>query len=121
MVHVSLDEAALLVGSRVPVRPAGMRGGCVVVIVCPFRKVVSKFETGQVGGCVLEVDDYELLVFVGWLEKRRGLVIWSNAENVSVLSLTDVSAKRIYVYGGSPKLTSLCAKTNLFLSSSGLA
>ena len=87
MVDVSLDEAVLLLRRRVQLRVARIGGGVRVVVVTPLREVVGELETRDVGRGVLEVDDDELLVLVGRLQKRRLLVIGPLAEDVAVLCL----------------------------------
>ncbi len=87
MVHVRFDGAALFLGRGVAGRVAGVGAGGVVVVVGPFGEVVCEFEAGEVGGGVLEVDYYELFVFVGGLEEGGGLIVGADAEDVAVLSL----------------------------------
>jgi hypothetical protein len=87
VVDISLDKPALLVRGGVIGRVARVRTGRVVVVVGPLREVVGELEAARVGGCVLEVDDYELFVLVGGLEERGLLVVGAEAEDVAVLSL----------------------------------
>lgn len=87
MVDVGLDGAALFLRGGVARRVAGVGTGGVVVVVGPFGEVVGELESGKVGRGVLEVDDDELLVLVGGLEERGGLVVGEDAEDVAVLSL----------------------------------
>lgn len=62
MVHVRADERCLLRDGGVVLRLASPGLGRVVVVIAPLSEVVCKFKTGRIGRCVLEVDDYELLV-----------------------------------------------------------
>jgi len=50
---------------------AGMGSDRVVIVVAPFCEMVCELETWSIGGSVFEVDDYELLVGVGWQEEGR--------------------------------------------------
>ena len=51
--------------------------------------MVGELEPREVGRGVLEVDDDELLVLVGGLEERGGLVVGEDAEDVAILSLVE--------------------------------
>ena len=42
-----------------------------MIVVAPFCEMVCELETWSIGGSVFEVDDYELLVGVGWQEEGR--------------------------------------------------
>ena len=58
-----------------------------MVVIAPFCEMVCKFQAWSIGVCVLEVDDYELLVLVCGEEERRftgGL----DTEDVAVLCLS---------------------------------
>ena len=87
MVDVRLHGTALFLGRGVARCVTGVGAGGVVVVVGPFGEVVCEFETREVSGGVLEVDDHELFVFVGGLEERGGLVVGADAEDVAVLGL----------------------------------
>ena len=87
VVDVGLDEAVLLLGRRVALLVAGVRGDGVVVVVGPLGKVVGKLEAARVGGGILKVNDNQLLVLVGSLEKRRLFVVGTDTQNVAVLCL----------------------------------
>lgn len=67
VVDVGLEEEFLLVWGWVASRIAAVRRGGVVVVVRPFCEVVCELDAAGVGTCVFEVDDYKLLVRVGWL------------------------------------------------------
>lgn len=87
MLDVRLDEPPLFLGGGIHGRVARVRGDGVVVVVRPLGEVVRELETAEVGARVLEVDDDQLLVLVGWLEERRLLVVGAEAEDVAVLGL----------------------------------
>ena len=70
MVEVSTDEAALFFDGRIILSVASLWLFLVVVVVAPFSEVVCKFEARCVSRGILEVNDYELLMAVGWEEKR---------------------------------------------------
>ena len=86
-----MDEAALFLNGGEGFGVADVRGGGVVVVVAPFRKVVCELEAGGIARGVFEVNDDELLVRVGWQEEW-GLGGGEEAEDVAVLSLALVSA-----------------------------
>lgn len=62
-----------------------------MVVVGPFGEVICKFEPREVGACVFKVDDDELFVFVFGLKQGRLLIIGTDAEDVAILCLCDVS------------------------------
>lgn len=90
MLHIGLDETALLLGCGVALSIAGIRGGRVMVIVRPLGEMVGELKPWQVGGSILKVDDDELLMFIFGLQEGRLLVVWADAENVAVLCLRDL-------------------------------
>lgn len=87
MVDIRLDKAALLFYCWVFAGIASVWCYRVVVVVCPLREMVCKLKPGRVCSCVLEIDDNELLVFIGWLQERRLLVVRSYPQDVAVLGL----------------------------------
>ncbi len=67
MIEICLDESILLLAGRVSARMAGVRDDGVMVVIHPLDKVVGELEAAHIGCSILEVNDNELLVLVGWL------------------------------------------------------
>lgn len=57
MVYIGLDEASLFIWRGVSSNVARIGRCGVVVIVCPFGKVICKLETPDVSCCILKVND----------------------------------------------------------------
>lgn len=72
MINVGTNKASLLLDGGIIVRVARPWFVGIVVVVAPFREVVCEFQTRGIGGCVLEVDDYELFVCILREEKGTG-------------------------------------------------
>ena len=102
VVDVRADEVTLLFEGWVAVCVAcpGFIG--IVIVVAPFCEMVGKFKAGGVGGCILEINDYELFVVVCGEEKWRGgwvaaVLAWfwcfrcNKTEDVAILRLDYVS------------------------------
>lgn len=70
MVYIRPDEPPLLLKGWVSFGVAGPRVISIVVVVAPLCEVICEFETGGISGCVLKVDDGQLLVVV--LGKKEG-------------------------------------------------
>jgi hypothetical protein len=87
VLDVGLEETPLLIDARVALGAAGPWREWVMVVIRPLREVVGKLEPRYIGSRVLKVNDDELLVLVGWLEKGRLLVVGLEAEDVAVLGL----------------------------------
>jgi len=98
VVDIRLDEAVSLFQRWVLARIAGMWRERVVVVVCPFREVICKLQTGKIGSCVFEVDDNQLLVLICWLEQRRLFIIGADSQDISVLSLQTLVSAGIIVW-----------------------
>lgn len=64
MLDIRFQKPLLLFRGWVKVGIAGVRGGGVVVVVCPLREVVGKLEAWQVGCSVFEVDNDQLLMLI---------------------------------------------------------
>lgn len=63
------------------------------------NEMVGKFEAADIGGCVFEVDDDKLFVFVGGKEERR-FAAGFDTEKVAVLGLVGISretSKRVQI------------------------
>lgn len=116
MVKIGLEETTLLIRRWIALRVAEMGSGLVVIVVCPFCEMVGELQSGNVGGSIFKVYDDELLVLVCRLKKRRLLIIGPQAEDVSILSLREISQRRdIKALLGKPILTSLWANVILAL------
>lgn len=89
MVNISLDEPSLLFRRWVSFMATGVGVDRVVVVVCPFGKVIGKLEAGYIGGSIFKVNDDQLFVLVCGLKKRRLFVVRLDAQNVTVLCLCD--------------------------------
>jgi hypothetical protein len=61
VIDIAADESALLLERRVQTRIAH-KGDGEVVVVAPFREMISEFETGGIGRGVFEINDHELFV-----------------------------------------------------------
>ena len=66
MVEISADKAALFLDGRVVLSITSLGLLLVMIVIAPLRKMVCEFEARCIGGCVFEVDDYELFVGVRW-------------------------------------------------------
>jgi hypothetical protein len=69
MLYVGPDKAPLFIWSRVIRRIDRPRPLGVMVIVTPLRKMIGKFKAWEIGACIFEVDDNELLVLVLGVEE----------------------------------------------------
>ena len=75
MFHIRLNESVLLFDSRVSIRFAAVWLIRIVIVVSPFGEMVSKFSARDVGSCIFEIDDHQLLVDIGRLDQWRFLIV----------------------------------------------
>ena len=93
MLHIGFKEAVLLFGCWVSVGVKDI-GFWRVIIITPFSEVICEFEAWDVSGRVLEVNYYQLLVFV-CREQQRRLSAWLQTKQVPVLCLDTQSARPV--------------------------
>ena len=69
VVYIGFEETVLFFWSWVATSAADPRSVGFVIVVAPFGEVVCKLESWKISCRVFKVDDDELLVFIGCLEK----------------------------------------------------
>lgn len=88
VINIGLDEAPLLVRLWVVGCVAAIWFCSIVIVVSPFSEMIRKLQTPGVCGCVLKIDDDELLVLILGLQQRRLVVVGLHAENIAILCLS---------------------------------
>ena len=66
MVEICADEPTLFLNGRIVFSIASLRPLLIMVVVAPLREMVCEFQARGVGGCIFEIDNYELFVGVCW-------------------------------------------------------